>query len=85
LIWSGGWDGVLTLHACVFARDERTGSSDLSRLVIGIAMSPRIDPEDVGRPAMVEKVAGGVRAAMKDAGITDPREVQRSNWRLALV
>ena len=32
-------------------------------------------PEDIGRPAMVEKVAEGVRAAMRDAGITDPADV----------
>ncbi|HSK98338.1 MAG TPA: ring-opening amidohydrolase, partial [Euzebyales bacterium] len=32
-------------------------------------------PEDIGRPAMVAKVADGVREAMKIAGITDPAEV----------
>ena len=32
-------------------------------------------PEDIGRPAMVEKVAEGVRAAMRDAGIDDPADV----------
>jgi ring-opening amidohydrolase-like protein len=32
-------------------------------------------PEDIGRPAMVEKVADGVRAAMRDAGIGDPADV----------
>ena len=38
-------------------------------------MSAEIFPEDIGRPAMVEKVAEGVRAAMRDAGITDPADV----------
>ncbi|MGB7277519.1 MAG: ring-opening amidohydrolase, partial [Pseudolabrys sp.] len=32
-------------------------------------------PEDIGRPAMVEKVADAVKAAMKDAGISDPKDV----------
>ena len=38
-------------------------------------MSAEILPEDIGRPAMVEKVADGVRAAMRDAGIDDPADV----------
>jgi cyanuric acid amidohydrolase len=38
-------------------------------------MSDTILPEDIGRPAMVEKVAEGVRRAMADAGITDPADV----------
>jgi len=42
---------------------------------MGTALSPQILPEDIGRPAMVEKVAEGVRLAMKDAGITDPKDV----------
>jgi cyanuric acid amidohydrolase len=32
-------------------------------------------PEDIGRPVMVEKVAEGVRAAMRNAGIDDPEDV----------
>ena len=75
MVWSGGCDGVITPHATVFARNERTGSADKSRLAIGTAISPRILPEDIGRPAMVEKVAQGVGAAMKDAGISDPSDV----------
>jgi ring-opening amidohydrolase-like protein len=38
-------------------------------------MSEVILPEDIGRPAMVEKVAGGVRDAMKAAGIQDAADV----------
>ena len=75
MVWSGGCDGVITPHANVFARDERTGPADESRLSIGVAMSSEILPEDIGRLAMVEKVAEGVRAAMKDAGINDPSDV----------
>jgi barbiturase len=75
MVWSGGCDGVITPHATVFARNARTGTADKMRLAMGTAMSPQILPEDIGRPAMVEKVAEGVRLAMKDAGITDPRDV----------
>jgi cyanuric acid amidohydrolase len=75
MVWSGGCDGVLTPHATVFARDRRTGPRDRARLAIGTAMSEVLLPEDIGRPAMVEKVAAGVRAAMRDAGIEDPADV----------
>ena len=75
MVWSGGCDGVITPHATVFARNSKTGPANKPRLVIGTAMSAEIFPEDIGRPAMVEKVADGVRAAMRDAGITDPADV----------
>jgi cyanuric acid amidohydrolase len=75
MVWSGGSDGVLTPHATVFARVNTPAKNDELRLVIGTALSPQILPEDIGRPAMVEKVAEGVRLAMKDAGITDPKDV----------
>ena len=75
MVWSGGCDGVITPHANVFARNEKTGPSDQSRLSIGVAVSPEILPEDIGRLAMVEKVAEGVGTAMEDAGIDDPADV----------
>lgn len=75
MVWSGGCDGVITPHATVFSRNDQTGTKGISRLVVGRALSPEILPEDIGRIAMVEKVAEGVRAAMKDAGIDDPADV----------
>src|SRR5438067_3837261 len=69
MIWSGGCDGVITPHATVFARNAKSGPASQARLAIGTAMSPEIKPEDIGRPAMVEKIAQGVRDAMKAAGI----------------
>ncbi|MGI8575994.1 MAG: ring-opening amidohydrolase [Egibacteraceae bacterium] len=74
MVWSGGCDGVITPHATVFARTSESGG-DEPRLSVGITMSEQILPEDIGRPAMVEKVADGVRAAMEAAGITDPADV----------
>ena len=62
MVWSGGCDGVITPHATIFARN-------------GTALSVELLPEDIGRPAMVQKVADAVKAAMKDAGIADPRDV----------
>jgi len=75
MVWSGGCDGVIAPHVVVFARDDRIGNVGESRLAIGAAISAEILPEDIGRIAMIEKIADGVRAAMKDAGIGDPRDV----------
>ena len=75
MVWSGGCDGVITPHATIFARTSSTGTGDKPRLVMGTALSPQILPEDIGRTAMVEKVAEGVRMAMNNAGITDPKDV----------
>jgi cyanuric acid amidohydrolase len=74
MIWSGGCDGVITPHATVFARVQASGGGE-PRLVIGTALSAELKPEDIGRPRMVEIVAEGVRAAMRDAGIDDPKDV----------
>jgi ring-opening amidohydrolase-like protein len=75
MVWSGGCDGVITPHATVFARNDRTGPASQARLAIGTAMSDELLPEDIGRLAMVEKVADAVKAAMRDAGIDDPADV----------
>jgi barbiturase len=75
MVWSGGCDGVITPHATVFARNAKIGPAGKSRIAIGTAMSAELLPEDIGRPAMVEKVAEGVKVAMRDAGISDPADV----------
>ena len=75
MVWSGGCDGVLTPHATVFASNDETGPENSARLAMGTAMSAPILPEDIGRPAMVEKIADGVRAAMADAGISEVADV----------
>ncbi|MFA9430348.1 ring-opening amidohydrolase [Egicoccus sp. AB-alg2] len=77
MAWSGGCDGVITPHATVFARvpDDQGVDTDEKRLSVGIAMSDVLLPEDIGRPAMVEKVAEGVKRAMAEAGITDVADV----------
>jgi barbiturase len=75
MVWSGGCDGVITPHATIFARNAKTGPANKSRLAIGTALSAELLPEDIGRPAMVEKVADSVRAAMRNAGIDDPADV----------
>jgi barbiturase len=77
LAWSGGTDGVLSPHATIFARipADRAPATDEPRISVGVAVSDTILPEDIGRTAMIEKVAAGVRRAMTVAGITDPADV----------
>lgn len=75
-VLSGGTEGVLSPHYLVFAR--RPGgpaASSAKRLAIGVAFSPPMRPEAVGRMVHVDMVAETVQRAMTDAGIDDPRDV----------
>lgn len=77
IVWSGGTDGVISPHATIFATlpDDAVEVTDEPRLSVGFAMSDVLLPEDIGRTAMVEKVADAVKVAMERAGITDPADV----------
>src|ERR671927_493741 len=77
IVWSGGTDGVISPHATIFATlpEDAVEKTDEPRLTVGYAMSEVLRPEDIGRLAMVEKVAAGVKEAMAEAGITDPADV----------
>jgi barbiturase len=77
IVWSGGTDGVLSPHATVFATlpPGSVEPSDEPRLTVGFAMSEKLRPEDIGRRAMIEKVAAAVTVAMERAGITDVADV----------
>jgi len=82
IVWSGGTDGVLSPHATIFATlppgaaASATGQvTDEPRLSVGFAMSEPLLPEDIGRTAMIAKVAAAVTAAMAQAGISDPADV----------
>ncbi|HEY6934639.1 MAG TPA: ring-opening amidohydrolase [Marmoricola sp.] len=74
IVWSGGTDGVISPHATIFATVDAE-PTDEPRLTVGFAMSDQLLPEDIGRRAMIEKVADAVKVAMDRAGITDPAEV----------
>jgi ring-opening amidohydrolase-like protein len=77
IVWSGGTDGVISPHATIFATlpADRSVRTDEPRLTVGFAMSEQLLPEDIGRTAMITKVAASVRDAMHGAGITDPADV----------
>ncbi len=77
IVWSGGTDGVISPHATVFATipADQAEQTDDPRLTVGFAMSEQLLPEDIGRTAMITKVADAVKVAMERAGITDPADV----------
>jgi barbiturase len=77
IVWSGGTDGVISPHATIFATVPAAAAvaTGEPRLAIGFAMSEPLRPEDIGRTAMITKVAAAVREAMERAGITDPADV----------
>jgi barbiturase len=77
IVWSGGTDGVISPHATIFATvpRDKTPMTDEPRLTVGYAMSEQLLPEDIGRVAMITKVAAAVKVAMAEAGITDPSDV----------
>jgi len=78
IVWSGGTDGVISPHATIFATTDVADddpSKAEQRLTVGFAMSEQLAPEDIGRTAMVTKVADAVKVAMERAGITDPADV----------
>ncbi len=78
IVWSGGTDGVISPHATIFATTDAAADDpalEEPRLTVGFAMSEVLRPEDIGRTAMVEKVAAAVQVAMERAGITDVADV----------
>lgn len=77
-VMSGGTEGVLSPHITVFTRKDVekppigiTGK----RLGIGMAQTRDFLPEELGRSAQISETARAVKAAMADAGITDPTDV----------
>ena len=42
MVWSGGCDGVITPHATIFARNEKTGPASKSRLETRLGKTLRI-------------------------------------------
>jgi barbiturase len=77
IVWSGGTDGVLSPHATIFATmpQDKAAKTEEPRVTVGFAMSEVLQPEDIGRVEMVQKVADAVKTAMERAGITDVADV----------
>ncbi|TWA91054.1 ring-opening amidohydrolase [Bradyrhizobium stylosanthis] len=76
-VMSGGTEGVLSPHLTVFTRSaaERPAGLSGKRLGIGMAHTRDFLPEELGRSAQIAETAKAVKAAMADAGISDPADV----------
>src|SRR5436309_6332722 len=77
-VLSGGCPGVITPHVAAVTRewvDAPERKADDKRLVVGRSGSEPIPPEEVGRMGMIRKVADATHAAMRDAGVTDAKDV----------
>ncbi|PIT03133.1 cyanuric acid amidohydrolase [Bradyrhizobium nitroreducens] len=76
-VMSGGTEGVLSPHITVFTRAEIRSPPGISgkRLSIGMAQTRDFLPEELGRSAQIAETAKAVKAAMADAGISDPADV----------
>jgi cyanuric acid amidohydrolase len=76
-VMSGGTEGVLSPHITVFTRRKAERPAGLSgkRLSIGMAQTRDFQPEELGRSAQIAETAKAVKAAMADAGISDPADV----------
>jgi cyanuric acid amidohydrolase len=77
-VMSGGTEGVLSPHITVFTRQEvehRPAGISGKRLSIGMAHTSDFLPEELGRSAQIAQTAKAVKAAMADAGISDPADV----------
>jgi cyanuric acid amidohydrolase len=68
---------VLSPHATIFATvpADAAPPTNEPRVTVGFAMSEQILPEDIGRTALVTKVAAAVAAAMRRAGIDDSADI----------
>ena len=76
MVMSGGTEGGLSPHFLVFAvvPDGAPRSGRMS-LAIGVAATPPLLPEEIGRMAQIRATGAAVRAAMARAEIADPADV----------
>ena len=76
LVMSGGTEGGLSPHFLVLAvRQEAAAANPAGALAIGTAFTREFAPEELGRMAQLHATAAAVRAAMAQAGLTDPAQV----------
>ncbi|MGA1802171.1 ring-opening amidohydrolase [Rhizobium sp. HT1-10] len=74
LVMSGGTEGALSPHWTVFGRQE-VAEEGTGALAIGVARTPALPWQHLGRRQQVLMVADAVRAAIADAGIETLEDV----------
>jgi cyanuric acid amidohydrolase len=74
-IFSGGVEGVLSPHYTVFTVSKCESAGPSKGLAIGVAFTPDLRPEDIGRQRQIELTADAVRQAIATAMIADVADV----------
>jgi cyanuric acid amidohydrolase len=72
----GGVGGIMSPHINLFVRKPGGVAGKGKRLALGVASTRILLPEEYGTMVEVDLVAEAVRAAMQDAGISDPAQVE---------
>lgn len=75
----GGVGGIMSPHIYLFIKKPSSapaGQTKGKRLSLGVASSRELMPKEYGTMIQVDLVADAVREAMKDAGITDPSQIE---------
>lgn len=77
MLMIGGTGGIMAPHINVFVkRPAKSRGGAGKRLSIGVASSRALKPEEYGTLVQVDLVADTVKAAMRDAGIADPSQIE---------
>ena len=77
MLMIGGTAGLMYPHFTLFTRSKagQGGDAKRKRLAIGVSSTRRLFPEEYGTLVELDAVAEATAQAMRDAGITDPRDV----------
>lgn len=75
MLMIGGVGGIMSPHINLFIKRPGSAPGNGKRLVIGVASSRVLKPEEYGTMVQVDLVAETTKQAMLDAGITDPSQV----------
>ena len=75
-IFSGGVEGVLSPHYVVFTVEPNTApAGEEKSLAVGIALTPRLSPSEIGRQRQIDVTADAVGQAKTNAGIQNADDV----------
>ncbi|HEV8387396.1 MAG TPA: ring-opening amidohydrolase [Nitrososphaera sp.] len=77
IVCSGGCEGVMSPHATIFAKSNKSELKKgmAKRLAIGVKNTGNLLPEQIGTTIQAKGVAQAVREAMADAGIENTVDV----------
>jgi cyanuric acid amidohydrolase len=72
----GGVGGIMSPHIYLFIKKRGGTPGKGKRLALGVANSRELEPEEYGTMIQVDLVADAVHQAMKDAGISNPSQIE---------